>query len=158
VHAATQETVTLVAKIDVECRFLRVLPGTFPISLRMTEGFVAPMFGTAVGTAILTQMTDDEVSSLLARANLRTRKRSERFDPNRILREVREARLRGFAIAYDAVFPDTGALAVPFSSDIPTYPMAVGVGGLGERIRRSEQHIFKVIRASIARHTRRSTR
>lgn len=56
IHAATQETVTLSVQNDLNCRFLRVIPGTFPISLRLSEGFLAPLFTTAVGTSITSRL------------------------------------------------------------------------------------------------------
>lgn len=153
VHAATQETVTLTVQNDLSVNFLRVIPGTFPISLSMTEGFIAPLFSTAVGTAILSQLPDEAIAALAARANSRTRRRSEKVDLEATMRIVREARQRGFAVLYDAVFPDTGAIAVPFPSDVEGLPMAVGVGGLRDRIRRNERAILRAIRSAMARHT-----
>jgi DNA-binding IclR family transcriptional regulator len=152
VHAATQETVTLTVQNDLSVNFLKVIPGTFPISLSMTEGFTAPLFTTAVGTAILSQLPDEEIAALAARANARARRRSEKVDPEPVMRAVREARQRGFAVLYDAVFPDTGALAVPFPSQVEGFPMAIGVGGLRERIRRNERAILKAVRSAMARH------
>lgn len=151
VHAATQETVTLTVQNDLNCRFLKVIPGTFPISLRMTEGFVAPLFATAVGTAILSQLPDEEVAVLVERANLKNRRRSDRVDLARVMRDVRATRTRGFAVVYDAVFPDTGAIAAPFPSDVDGFPMAIGVGGLRDRMRRNEQVILKALRVSLSR-------
>jgi DNA-binding IclR family transcriptional regulator len=153
VHAATQETVTLTVQSDLSVNFLKVIPGTFPISLSMTEGFVAPLFTTAVGTAILSQLPDEEIAALAARANARARRKVDRVEPESVLRAVREARQRGFAVLYDAVFPDTGALAVPFPSQVEGFPMAIGVGGLRDRIRRNERAILKAVRGAIARHT-----
>jgi DNA-binding IclR family transcriptional regulator len=158
VHAATQETVTLTIQNDLSCRFLRVIPGTFPISLRMTEGFIAPLLTTAVGQAILSQLTDEQVLVLVDRQNARTKRKVDRLDPLKVVREVRDVRARGYAVAYDAVFPDTGAIAVPFPSDMEGFPMAIGVGGLRERMRRSESAIYRAIRASITRHLGRRTR
>lgn len=152
VHLATQETVTLTVQNDLSVNFLKVIPGTFPISLRMTEGFAAPLFTTAVGTAILSQLPDAEVESLLARANARARRKADHVDGERVMRHVREARQRGFTVLYDAVFPDTGAIGVPFPSQVEGFPMAIGVGGLRERIRRNEKAIYRAVRASLTRH------
>ena len=152
VHAATQETVTLTVQTDLSVSFLKVIPGTFPISLRMTEGFVASLFTTAVGTAILSQLPNDEIEVLVARAHARARRKSEQVDVERVMRHVNEARHKGFTVRYDAVFPDTGAIGVPFPSPVEGFPMAIGVGGLRERIRRNEQAIYRAVRASLARH------
>lgn len=152
VHAATQETVTLSVQADLQCRFLRVLQGTFPISLRMTEGYLIPLLTTAVGWAVLSHLPDDEISRLVARGNARVRRKGERHDEASVLKTVRNVRQRGYAVAYDALFPDTGAIAVPILSDVEGFPMAIGVGGLCERMRRNEASIHRAIRASIARY------
>ena len=158
VHDATQETVTLSVQNDLSVSFLKVIPGTFPISLRMTEGFTAPLFTTAVGTAILSQMADDEIAALVARGNARARRKTDRTDLDRLMADVRETRLKGFTVHYDAVFPDTGAIAVPFPSDVEGFPMAIGVGGLRERMRRNEKAIYRALRSSLTRHLGRRTR
>ena len=107
-----------------------------------------------IGTAILAQRADEQVLALVERHNARARRRADRVDPVRMLRDVREVRRRGYAVAYDAVFPDTGAIGVPFPSDVDGFPMAIGVGGLRERMRRNEAAIFRAVRSSLARHVR----
>jgi DNA-binding IclR family transcriptional regulator len=152
VHEATQETVTLTVQNDLSVNFLRVLPGTFPISLRMKEGFMASLFTTAVGHAILAQMADDEIGTLVGRANARARRGTARVDLDRVLRSAADTRRKGFAVLYDALFPDTGALAVPLPAAVEGFPMAIGVGGLRERIRRNEAAIYRAMQASVTRH------
>lgn len=158
VHAATQETVTLSVQNDFSVNFLKVIPGTFPISLSMTEGFVTSVFGTAVGTAILSQLPDEEIVALAERAKLRNRRRHDRVDVAAVLRAVRDARQQGYAVLYDAVFPDTGAIAMPFPSPVEGFPMAIGVGGLRERIRRNEKRIARTLQQSMTRHAGRTAR
>jgi len=152
VHVATQETVTLSVQSDLCVSFLKVIPGTFPISLRMKEGLTASLFSSAVGTAILSCMPDEEIANLVARANARTRRKTGQVDAPIVMQNVCAARKAGFAVFYDAVFPDTGAVAVPFPSPIEDFPMAIGVGGLRDRIRRNEAAIHRAIRISLARH------
>jgi DNA-binding IclR family transcriptional regulator len=158
VHAATQETVTLCVQSDTHCRFLKVLPGTFPISLRLTEGFVVPLTTTAVGMAILSQLTNEEVAAVIDRINTRVRRRSDRVDLATVQRALNLVRERGFAMVAEGVFPDTAAIAVPFPSDMSSLPMAIGVGGLRDRILRSESGIVRAVQASLARHGRRASR
>lgn len=158
VHAATQETVTLSVQTDLSVSFVKVIPGTFPISLRMKEGLTAPLFSSAVGTAILSRLSDAEIENLLARANARTRRKADLVDAATVMRHVSAARQKGFTVFYDAVFPDTGAIAVPFPSPVEGFPMAIGVGGLRDRIRRNEAAIHRAIRTSLARHLGRAYR
>ena len=158
VQAATQETVTLSVKSELSWRVLRVAPGSYPISLRMMEGFDAPLVGTAVGTAILSQLQDESVAAVVERWNGHAKRKGERADAGKVIRDVREVRNRGYAVAYDAVFDDTGAIAVPFPSEVDGFPMAIGVGGLRERIRRNEAAIYRAIRSSLGRHLGRQSR
>ncbi|MCB1624458.1 MAG: helix-turn-helix domain-containing protein [Pseudomonadales bacterium] len=157
VHAATRETVTLSVQNDLHCRFIRVIPGTFPISLRLTEGFVAPLFTTAVGTAIVSQLADDEVAELVKRANQRADRGGERLELATVLRTATEVRHRGYALFYDSLFPDTGAIGVPFPAQTKSFPMAIGVGGLRHRIRRNASAIFRAVQTGLAHATREST-
>ena len=158
VHAATQETVTLSVLSDLSVSFLKVLPGTFPISLSMTEGFVAPLFTTSVGLAILSQLDDEEITALMVRYNIRSRRRNDRVEIEELLHEVAGIRERGYAVRYDAVFPDTAAIGVPFPSPMPGFPLALGVGGLRDRIRRNEQAIQRAIQGILIRHFGRNYR
>jgi IclR family KDG regulon transcriptional repressor len=158
IHAGTQETVTLSVQNDLSCRFLRVIPGTFRISLRLEEGYLAPLFTTAVGNAILSQLPDDEIAALVKRANIRTKKRSERKDPARLMEDVRSVRQRGYSIYYDALSPDTGAIAVPFPSSMEGFPMAIGVGGLRDRIQRNEAAILRTLRTGVTSNVGRVAR
>ncbi|MCC7448646.1 MAG: helix-turn-helix domain-containing protein [Anaerolineae bacterium] len=158
VHSATQETVTLTVQNDLHCRFLRVIPGTFPITLHISDGSLAPLFTTAVGISIAMQLPDEEINQLLERTNIRAKRRGDRLDPAKVAHEVREARQRGYTTVYEALLHDTGAVAAPLPSDVKGFPMAIGVGGLSDRIRRNEQSISKSIRSAIARGLGRSRR
>lgn len=152
VHAMTEETVTLSVSSDVAVTFLKVIRGTFPLYLQMGEGFVTPLFTTAVGIAILSQMSDADVDDLVQRADLRSRRREDRIDVESLRQSIRETRERGFAVRYDAVIPGTGAIGVPFSSDVDRFPMAIGIAGVASRIRRKEKSIYRDVRACLARH------
>jgi DNA-binding IclR family transcriptional regulator len=97
VRVVTQETVTLSASSDLSAIF-KVIPGTLPLSLQMREGFATPLFTTAVGMAILAQMSDEDVDDLVQRANLRSRRREDRVDATVIRRSILETRERGFSV------------------------------------------------------------
>jgi DNA-binding IclR family transcriptional regulator len=146
-HDRTGETVTLSIQNAFDMQFVVVLPGTFPISLTMREGFTASIFTTAVGTALLTEETDDTVRRLAQRANHRRRNDGgRRVDVGKLLAEVRAARERGYAVGYERVFPDTGALGMAVRSRTGGRTLVVGVGGLAARIRRNEAQIVDAMR------------
>ena len=133
----------------MDCRFIQVIPGTFPISLRLTSGFVAPLFTTAVGSAIAAQLSDGELESLVTRVNQRIGTRGDRVDLKHVIQTSRDIRRRGYALYYDSLFPDTGAIGVPFPTVAKSIPMAIGVGGLRHRIRRNAGAIYRAIQSSM---------
>lgn len=151
-HIATGETVTLSMQNDLSVQFLRVIPGSFPIALQVSEGFIAPLFGSGVGLALLSVKPDEEIRALAERANAQIRRKAERIDPGEVLREVGEVRERGFAAAYDRLIADSGAIAMTLPESDTGIRLVVAVAGLGGRIHRNEKRILRIMRAAINRY------
>jgi IclR family transcriptional regulator, KDG regulon repressor len=131
---------------------LRLIPGKFPISLRVREGFMAPIFSTGIGAALLSTMPDDRIVSLAERFNTQTRRRRDRIDIEIVLAEIRRVRDKGYAAAYDRLIDDTGAVAMPLPKSLEGRQLVVAVAGLGDRIRRNEGSIIRTMRRAIARY------
>ncbi|WP_414981169.1 IclR family transcriptional regulator [Congregibacter sp.] len=153
----SQETSTLSIPNGVRMEFVRVHVGTFPISLNLPEGTHVPMFGTAVGTAYLQTHPDDAVERLYSRAEAE----SALTDPDRnfsdYLTEIRQARRRGYAVGYDRLLSDTGALGVCVFAGGPGNTVVMGAGGLSSRIANSEVRISKLMRQLAARAQKQAT-
>jgi DNA-binding IclR family transcriptional regulator len=145
-HRGTGETVTLSTQIDLNMQFVRVLPGTFPISLSMREGYLGPLFGSAVGTACLAQLSDHQISKLLKRDRLTHRNAANPIQLAEVMDDVEATRERGYAVGYDRILQDTGAVAMA----LPNQPkFVIGVGGLSPRIQRNEKVIVELMRRTI---------
>ncbi len=134
----TQETVTLTIASDLHMRCVHALIGTHPIALQVEEGVSFPMIGTAIGSMYLATRPETDVTTLLARWR--------RLHPDQdamladMRRAIAEARDDGIAMAFDAVLPDTGAIAIPIQTPTDAGTMIVAVAGLNSRIysRRTE--------------------
>jgi DNA-binding IclR family transcriptional regulator len=157
-HEATSETVTLSMQNDLYVELLRLIPGTFPISLRVREGYVVPLFGTGIGTALLATMSDDEISALGERFNLQARRRRDRLDVLTVLEEVHKVRKSGYAAAYDRLIADTGAVAMALPRSLEGRQLVLAVAGLGDRIHRNEAVIIRTMRRAISRYYANSRR
>lgn len=145
-HQGTGETVTLSTQIDLNMQFVRVLPGTFPISLSMREGYLGPLFGSAVGTARLAQLSDSHIAKLLNRGSLNDASESDQMSLAEVMTEVEAARSLGYAVGYDRILQDTGAVAMV----VPDQPkFVIGVGGLSPRIQRNEGAIVELMQKTI---------
>ena len=151
-HEATNETVTLSMQNELSMQFLRVIPGTFPISLRIVEGYMVPIFGTAVGGALLATRPDDEILALIERANTRTRRRGSKVDAGTVLAEVATIRERGYSLAYDRVVDDSGAVAMALPAALEGRTLVVAIAGLSNRIKRNERAIVRLLRQLILRY------
>lgn len=151
-HDSTNETVTLSMQNDLSVELLRLIPGKFPISLRVGEGFMAPIFGTGIGAALLSTMPDARIVALAERFNAQTRRRRDRVDVPTVLEEIRQVRDQGYAAAYDRLIDDTGAVAMPLPKSLEGRQLIVAVAGLGDRIRRNETAIIRTMRKAIARY------
>ena len=151
-HEATGETVTLSMQNGFQMQFIRVLPGTFPLSLRVSEGFMAPIFGTAVGCAYLSTITDVAIRDLYDRAVKRGALKSKAFSLEAVMADVEAARINGCARGYDRILPDTGAIAAPLITHSHEQNLVVGIGGLSARIHRSEGSIIKHLKRVIRQH------
>lgn len=151
-QVATGETVTLSMQNGFHMQFIRILPGTFPLSLRVSEGFMAPIFGTAVGAAYLSTITDQAILSLYERAVNRGVLKGRAVSLEAVMEDVVTARKDGCARGYDRILPDTGAIAAPLKTQAHDQHLVVGVGGLSARIRRSEDTIVENLKRVIRQY------
>lgn len=145
-RSATAETVTLTGPLDLQMRCLHALIGTHPISLQVEEGVRFPMMGTAIGVAWLAAHTQAEVESYVARWSKQDRPSADEM--KRVGEAVETARSLGYAAVYDAVIPDTGAIAMPVISGTDEV-LVVAVAGLNRRIHAEETRILSEMKRLI---------
>lgn len=138
---ATGETVTLTTASDLQMRCLHALIGTHPIALQVEEGVTFPMIGTAIGTAWLSAQEDGTVRERLKRWQKLGGARKAPLDETGAA--IAEVRARGYATAYDAVLPDTGAIAMPLRTAGVGETLVIAVAGLNDRIHRAEAKIVR---------------
>jgi DNA-binding IclR family transcriptional regulator len=148
VSQRTRETVTLSAQAGHEMVFVRVVPSTYPIALNLEAGSRAPLFGSAVGLALLATFSDDQIARITQKLRFgRSRNEMERT----LLKEkIQAVRSQGYAMVYDSVLPDTGAIAVALPMRAPATPIMLGVGGPVERIRSNATAIADILMHIVA--------
>lgn len=149
----TGETVTLTMAADLQMRCLHALIGTHPIAFQVEEGVTIPTIGSAIGTMYLATQPDAATRRLFglwkkqgrARRSLRTATLEE---------QIAQARADGYFAAYDAVSPDTGAVAMPIEAGAQGEVLVVAVAGLNRRIHAAENEIVATMRSLIGTHRR----
>jgi DNA-binding IclR family transcriptional regulator len=152
VHDITGETVTLSMRSGQAMRFIRVLPGSFFIALKMDEGTVAPLFGTSVGAAFLATRPPAEVERLAESARSMARTRVARQAIEHTLESLPQVRSTGYSVTFASLFPDTGAISMALPPASDGNVLVLGTGGLSDRIRRNERAIARAMRSAITTH------
>ena len=152
-NGRTQETVSLAMPNVLSMQFITVIPGTFPISLVVREGFNVPIFTTAIGVAQLATRSDEDIEILVKRANRRLPRGQKRVDRAAVMCEIETARSRGYAVAYERVLPDTGAIAMALPTGLHDRALVVAVGGLADRIRKNQTALINQMRRTIKQHS-----
>jgi DNA-binding IclR family transcriptional regulator len=146
----TGETVTLTVASDLHMRCLHAIIGTHPISLQVEEGISFPMVGTAIGTMYLATRNDAEIEAMFDRwIKLHPGQPVPGFATIRTA--IAEARQTGFARAFDAVLPDTGAIAMPLWPQNASEPFVVAVAGLNSRIQDQQDRIRTIMERIVGR-------
>lgn len=148
----TRETVTLTMATGLHMRVLTAFNGTHPIGLQLDEGTQFPMFGSGVGTAWLSTLPDDPIAALHQRARAAA-PRGRVPDLPGVLAAVADVRRTGYCAMHDAVLPDTGAIAMPFTAREYGEALVVAVAGLSHRVRANEETIARSLKRCIAAMT-----
>lgn len=140
----TGETVTLTTPIDLQMRCLHALIGTHPIALQVFEGTTFPIIDTAIGTMYLATQPDATAERLFQ--TWVAHGHGSRKEYPALRTKIEQARLDGYVTAFDAVVPDTGAIAVAVPSGVEKEVLIVAVAGLSRRIEKSKPNIVRIMK------------
>ena len=148
-HNLTGETVTLSMPNELSMQFITAIPGTFPISLTINEGLTVPIFATAVGIAHLATRSNQEIDKLVKRSNRQAAVSDQRVNTDELSEEIETARANGYALAYDRILTDTGAIAMALPVNQLDRALVVAIGGLSSRIKTHQTQIIQKMRKAI---------
>ena len=134
-HSATGETVSIVVLNDIYVQYIRVIQSTHALRFHTEEGSMRPLTQTAMGWLLLTDRTPAEADKLIRRANIAVAKASERVTPERILREVEDARARRSIYVENTPFLGGATIGVVLPCRLQGRVPVLGMGGSVDRIR-----------------------
>lgn len=141
-HEKTRETVCVFWQNNLQMKCVATIRGTHPLSFDLPVGNTVPIVGSAVGTILLAQWSDSEVSKLLKKAAARD---DTDIDEKPLLRKVRKARKDGYCAVYDDLLPEVGAIAVA-APVIANQWLVFSIGGLSKRIKQDEKNIVDLLK------------
>lgn len=145
------ESVGLQVKIGTQRMFLEVLLSNQSIRLTFDKGFVAPLHIGAGGKVLLSELPENERQMILDHTKV-TMRTNEIIDKEALIREVNQIKTKGYAITFSETIPGSGGISVPIKNYI--CPVALGVFGPEERIKKNMTDLLKMVKESADRISR----
>jgi DNA-binding IclR family transcriptional regulator len=148
-QADTGETIVLAMQNGAHVDYIRVLQSTRPVRFYIKPGSRRPIWLPAAGKALLAQQSDREVSALVRRINAGRAAEEGRVALGPLLAELARVRADGYARSEASVIPDTTMLAMALPVPPGHRPLALGVGGPLERMRRGSRQVLALMRRKL---------
>lgn len=148
-QAETGETIVLAMQHGIHIDYIRIMQSKLPVRFYIKPGARRPIFLPATGKALLAAQTDDQVRALVRRANAAALL-EPRVTAASVLAELAEIRRHGYARSEAAIVPDTSQLAMTLPVPPGHRPLAIGVSGPLDRIRRNAPGIVALMRKLVA--------
>lgn len=139
---STLETIGVFWQNDTHMKCVAAVQGGHSITVSLKPGDNLAMFGSAVGTALLTKWTEEDIR----KAHARHLTRSDNTIPtlDECLETVALAREQGYAVGYDLVTEGLGAIAAPCAASAGRW-MVFSIAGVSERIRARESEFGRAL-------------
>ncbi|HEX8413505.1 MAG TPA: IclR family transcriptional regulator C-terminal domain-containing protein, partial [Sphingomicrobium sp.] len=114
------------------------------------EGNMRLMTDSTSGLALLSRMSDRQVDKICRNVNYYESEAGDRVDIAAVLKELAWVRHVGYCSRDDAPAPGISSLAFPLDETLYGIPLALGVGGMTDRLQNAKSEIVKAVRATIA--------
>lgn len=150
-HQETQETIAVFWQNGFDVTCVSQLAGRHPLTFNLEEGSQLPLFGSAVGWALLSTWDDADIQKFYRRA--KAQKIGDLPKEDALFENVNRARRDGYAAGYDLVIPSVGAIAGPVPAASGQWAV-LSIGGLSSRVRQSEAKYAAALVKYTARFSR----
>jgi DNA-binding IclR family transcriptional regulator len=147
----TGQTIMLAGRNGLNSQYVHVMQAKNPHRAHITLGTVRPLAGCSTGVALLSALSDAEVTRIVMRS------RAEADDIESIL-TVREAlalgsvcRRQGYLFMDSLVMSNTATL----TALLPTYgdgPFAVGIGGMAHTMTQRREEFADILKDAMSTH------
>lgn len=150
IQEETDETVVLAMQNDLFIQYVSVLTPSHEHKIPPPEGAMRVMSNSSAGLALMSRMSDRQIDKLCRQIHYYELSNSAWLDVDRVLKDVAWIRHVGYSYRPKAPTPQVASIAFPMGDQLHGIDLAVGVGGLDDRIARNQHHIVTVLRKAIA--------
>jgi len=145
VHAETGETVAIQTRNDVFLQYIQIIQSVHPLRFHVDEGTLRPLTHSVVGWTLMSPLPDDKIDNIVRRANIAS-KNGERVKIGFVMDEIAKIRDKGYGWTENRPFQGGGTICLLLPATIRNQPVALGLGGLAERIRDNHDRYLAVLR------------
>jgi DNA-binding IclR family transcriptional regulator len=143
-NSATGETVVLAGQNGLYSQYLRVLPGSNVLSMQIPIGTLRPLLTSGTGRMLLTRMDNGAIRKLARKYNL-DNVATNVVDIEQLLSQIMQDRARGYAVSINGITPHATMFAMLLPSRPGEKPLAIGIGGLTDRLINNEANYIKIM-------------
>jgi len=147
----THDTVVLAIRNGQHIQYIYVIQATSPARLHVTLGTVRPLAASVAGYAMLSTMTDAEITRIVMRANAEAEEGEPLIKTRALLEQIATVRQKRYAFACDLVTRGGGMIAAPLPRMAGQPQMVVGIGGVSEVMRQRESTLATALCTQIER-------
>ena len=152
----TDETVALATQNDLYIQYVRIRTPEHEFKLAPPEGTMRLLTNSSAGFALLSQLGDAKIDRICRSVNYYELDPAHRVESSRVLKEVAKVRQTGYCYMPNLPVQATSSIAFPLGEQIHGIPLAIGVGGLSERIGARRSELVEIFRQAIADFRKRS--
>jgi IclR family KDG regulon transcriptional repressor len=147
---ATGETVSVGMQNDLAMQYLRILQSPEAIRYYIKPGTSRPICLSAHGKVLLSIQPEAGVNLLVRRHNGAS---DQVVSARQLIGELREIRKIGYAVSEGTFTPGGGSIGMLLPTAPGHRPLALGVGGPVERLRKNKKKILGMMQAAVAEYT-----
>lgn len=148
----TGDTVVLAVRNGLHIQYIHVIRATSPAPLHMTLGTVRPLAASGAGFALLSTMTDTEVTRLVMRINAEAPEEQPLVKFCDLLEQLAGVRKRGMPLLATWSQAEAAIIAAPLPRIGAQQRMILGVGGISEVMRGRAEELSVALLSQIDKH------
>lgn len=141
----TGDTILLATRNGLYAQYIHVIQAKNPARLHVTLGTVRPLPYSGAGHALLCDLSDDEIISIVTRYNAEHPEQPDKSGPRAILDIINQARTSGYAMTTGIQTPGGGIIATSIAQPEGGSSLAIGIGGIAEVLRHRERELADIL-------------
>ncbi|WP_439547340.1 IclR family transcriptional regulator [Sandarakinorhabdus sp.] len=142
----TDETVALITRNDLFVQYIILLTPDHEYQMAPQVGVMRKLVDSSAGLSLMARMDDRSIDKLCRYSNAYNSGDRTRVSYPQILQQVEQVRRLGYAYIPNRPTPAVSSITMALDAELYGVPLALGVGGLADRIANRKQHIVDVLR------------